>query len=195
MSNYFDIDDVLADEPKVPIRLRSNCFRLGYLDPSSHCQGSDLRKGAKLELPLWLASSLTTQRFCHLNPNKFFSEDLRQLLASDATKVDLPRLCPYFYSLGCRVAAVVPNSAVDLSQLLTSVYVKRFSGILMDQSEQGSVQLGRDRVLLTKSLSVEERKLFNNVADAAGDMRKWRKRSVHLIEAAPMIANCKRRKL
>lgn len=58
MNEYFDVDAILTDNVKVPCTFEIAVPGLGYLESSTE---SDIRKGTRVDLPLWLAEMLAVQ--------------------------------------------------------------------------------------------------------------------------------------
>eukprot|EP00762_Andalucia_godoyi_P004399 ANDGO_08257.mRNA.1 DNA replication complex GINS protein psf3 len=188
---YFDHEAILSEEHKVPVRFRSNGYRLGYLLASSAIDPQEtVNRGARVSLPLWMAQPLCGQRFVHVDVDKLFTDVVKQRLTADALKVDLSKLCPHFYTLGRHLCVLDSRTSQDIGKLLIDVYVKRFTGMVMDKSSSGYNQ---DRMTLTKKLSMEEQSLVNSVAGSAGDLKRWRKRTIDVIEPAPLLHSSKRR--
>ena len=61
-NDYYNIDSILMEQENVPCEMRTDIFKLGHLDPSSHER--DLKQGARLDLPLWLAEKLMVLLIC-----------------------------------------------------------------------------------------------------------------------------------
>lgn len=98
--NYFEIDDILACQGKIPCTFETQVKDLGFLD---HC--SDTESIEKLELPFWLAKELgmRQRKIVSVELPKPYREAYRQIFEADAMVVDLHKLGPYFYSVGCKV--------------------------------------------------------------------------------------------
>ena len=101
--DYFDIDDIIATQGRIPSKLEAQIYNLGFLDPSS--EGNDLQAGAKLELPLWLAKELCNRRrkIVTVDIPKAYKDSYREIFKADASVVDLHRLGPYFFEFGTKL--------------------------------------------------------------------------------------------
>lgn len=98
--DYFDLDDIVSCQEKVPCTFETQVKNLGFLD---HGAGSDhLEAGTKMELSFWLAKELCSRqrRVISVDLPKVYRETYRQILEADANVVDLNKLGPYFYSFG-----------------------------------------------------------------------------------------------
>lgn len=101
--DYFDIDDVIATQEKVPCRLEVQIHNLGFLDPSS--EGEHLASGSKQELPYWLAKELCSRRrrVVSVELPKVYKDAYREILKADACVVDLHKYGPHFYDIGTKL--------------------------------------------------------------------------------------------
>lgn len=101
--DYFDIDDVIATQDKIPCKLEVQIFNLGFLNPSAENQ--HLTAGTKLELSYWLAKELCSRRrrIVSVDLPKVYREAYREILRADASVVDLHKLGPYFYGIGTKL--------------------------------------------------------------------------------------------
>lgn len=120
--NYFSIDDILASQEKVPCVLELPLIRLGYLDPTA--EGEHVARGSKLDFPIWLASALKNQRtpVVAVDLPKFYKDSYREILAADANVVDLHKLGPYFYAVGCKLLSFEHPERADVSRSLFEVF-------------------------------------------------------------------------
>ena len=101
--DYFDVDDILATQERVPCQIELQIHNLGFLDTSS--ESEHIQPGVKLEFPLWLAKELCSRRrkIVSVDMPKAFKEGYRQILRADANVVDLHKLGPYFYKFGVKL--------------------------------------------------------------------------------------------
>lgn len=101
--DYFDIDDVIATQDKVPCKLEVQVHHLGFLDPSS--DGEHMAVGTKLELPYWLAKELCSRRrrVVSVELPKVYKDGYREILKADASVVDLHKYGPHFYDIGTKL--------------------------------------------------------------------------------------------
>ncbi|PVU92961.1 hypothetical protein BB560_003117 [Smittium megazygosporum] len=126
---YFDIDDILAVQQRVPCIVRQNVVGLAY---DHNMEPSENKAGSKLSLPFWIADSLDAEEFVEMDiPLPFSKQSQRKLLAS--ANVNLSIICPYFYKLGSRFAELSPN----LADFLMHVYIQRLV-LIYNQAQYGS---------------------------------------------------------
>ena len=63
--NYFNIDDILASQQRVPVHFEMPVYRLGFLNQSLNEE--HLQPGLKMEIPFWLAKVLGSRKRQLLN--------------------------------------------------------------------------------------------------------------------------------
>lgn len=97
---------------------------LGYLNPST--DDPDLKKGAKLELPFWLAQKLKNddKRVLSVAIPKPYVESYRDMYKAEAEVVDLHALGPNFYNLAMKMPLIdsVQSKDITASALLVSFH-------------------------------------------------------------------------
>ena len=131
---YFDLDDILATNEKIPCKFELPVYRLGFLDPSS--SEEHLQKGTKMDLPYWMSRELCTRRrkIVSVEMPKIYGETYRQIYKADANALDLHKMGPYFYKFGVRLlhfehfdAGTLARSVSQVSKnLLRSAFTRSF---------------------------------------------------------------------
>ncbi|GAB6030455.1 DNA replication complex GINS protein PSF3 [Chamberlinius hualienensis] len=187
--NYFSVEDILATQARVPCKFEIEVLRLGYLDPSC---AENIPKGAKQDLPFWLARSL-----CNRN-NKIVSVELpttykkssRDILNADATVVDLHKLGPYFYELALHLLEFSFLESKDLGDCVVEVFKRRFR-MIMDASQN---TLDRSRTQLISNLDDLEKTLFNDAQNCLIDFHNWQMCQGHKITTSTLVSKHRKRK-
>lgn len=80
MSNYYDIDDFLAQEELIPTKTLFEYWKLGSLDKNSH--KANLPKHTTLKLPVWVIQKWAGLGFCQLSLPKAYQLTETSLLHS-----------------------------------------------------------------------------------------------------------------
>ena len=75
MARYLDIDTILADEDRVPVKFVNGAYGLGHLDASSATK--DIEEDQTLDLPLWIAKPMAAANSVHVELPKSFSSKAR----------------------------------------------------------------------------------------------------------------------
>nr|GME00625.1 DNA replication complex GINS protein PSF3-like [Ipomoea batatas] len=127
MANYYDIDDILAEEELVPAVFQKTANAVGIFDCCD-----DMNKvgaGMEVEMPFWLARELYVKLAVKIKvPSCFDTKErprdrhrdeplkrrdrTKDEIGADAAHVDLRGRCPYFYDFGCKIARLVRGWAI-----------------------------------------------------------------------------------
>ncbi|XP_021823589.1 DNA replication complex GINS protein PSF3-like [Prunus avium] len=104
MASYYDIDDILVEEQRVPVVFQQAVNGVD-IDPSAetHC----VEPGSKVELPYWLAHELHLRKVAKMKVPACFNQRTKLELGADGASVDLRSRCLHFYEFGCKIAPLV----------------------------------------------------------------------------------------
>lgn len=169
---YYDIDDILADGEKVPCQFNLRVPGLGYLEGNP---GKPIEEGTKLELPLWLASTLATcglsensdQSFVDLLEPDFIGPMILNAIRANPRSVDLHSFMSNYYAVCEKWMALFSDSA--LADLMSTMLKER--ALEIDNYASNSNKLVNSSFLL--SLDEFEKLLFRVTSDSKRDMKQW----------------------
>ena len=84
MSNYYDLDDFLAQEELIPTKTLFDYWQLGHLDPNNKHRPAKnvLPKHTTLKLPVWVIQKWAGLGFCQISLPKPFQLTETSLLVS-----------------------------------------------------------------------------------------------------------------
>lgn len=166
---YYDIDDIIMMQEKVPVKFELPCYRLGFLDAST--TDEHLSPGTKMEIPCWLALKLCNGRrlIASVELPKIYNESHRQIFKADANVLDLHKMGPYFYRFGTRLLHFQHRDSGEVARAMLEVFVKRFRKV-MDASLNASHQ---DVVKIKQKLDELEIVLFESGQRILHDHQKW----------------------
>jgi len=103
MEDYYDLDNILSEEEKIPVSFLYPAWQLGFLDPGSGEE--DLKRGAKVEVSVWLGKELQKNKYISLETPKLYGPKMRGALNADSQIISL-HSTPFFYHLGSLLAAM-----------------------------------------------------------------------------------------
>lgn len=188
--DYYDIDDILATQGRIPCKLEARVYNLGFLDPSS--EGSDLQAGSKLELPFWLAKELCNRRrkIVSVDIPKAYKDGYREIFKADASVVDLHRLGPYFYEFGTKLLLFDFEENSQMASSMQETFMKRFRKI-MDSSQNAA---NEDTSLLTNKLEHIERQVFTAGRKGVKEFLQWEAGRTSKLTTSENVVNHKKRK-
>eukprot|EP00105_Crassostrea_gigas_P019851 XP_011438477.1 PREDICTED: DNA replication complex GINS protein PSF3 [Crassostrea gigas] len=189
-SNYFDINDILSTQQRLPCKVEMPIYRLGYLDSSS--ESEHLQPGTKLEFPFWMARALCSRKrhIVSVDLPKQYKEGYREIFSADPTMVDLHKLGPYFYNYGSQLLQFELPETPDVAKSLLQTFQGRLRKI-MDSSQNC---FNEDTSKLVEKLDESERILFKEGQQALNDFQCWETRKTEKLKTSEMVKNHRKRK-
>ncbi|KAM0671750.1 hypothetical protein CWI42_120800 [Ordospora colligata] len=92
---YYDIDDIMLNEQKIPITFNHTVLNFGLLG-SRACK--TISAGKKVDAPYFLVGFLLRNGHCNLS-SEFNNEKVMEDIRAKPSAVDLRSVCPYFFYL------------------------------------------------------------------------------------------------
>ncbi|KAG0500322.1 hypothetical protein HPP92_000394 [Vanilla planifolia] len=126
-----------------------------------------VEKGAKIDIPFWLAHELYLRQAVSITVPPCFSSKTRKEIQADAACVDLKFRSPYFYELGRKLVPLVPDKTIG--SFLLYAFTNRYKEILgKSHSTIGTTPK------FTSKLTHEESQLFEAARTSMVAFKKWR---------------------
>ncbi|OVA14937.1 GINS complex [Macleaya cordata] len=166
MAKYYDIDDIIMEEELFSVVFQVGANGVGLLDPSA--ETNNIEKGAKVELPFWLAQELHLRQAVSVTVPACFNQKTRKEIQADAPCVDLRNRCPYFYELGCKVAPLIGDRTIG--SFLLYAFTGRYKEVLSKAHSAAFAVAPKFLTLLTK----EETHLYEAARSSMKAFKKWR---------------------
>lgn len=168
MANYYDIDDILAEEEMVPAVFQQAADGVGLLDSSDDT--NTVEAGSKAELPFWLSRDLHVRGVVSVDVPTYFrkASRTRKELVADAAHVDLRSRCQYFFELGLKIAPLVGDRTIGSFLLLA--FQTRYKEVLIKAHTAAPAVAPKHLSLLTN----EETKLYEAGQSSTAAFKKWR---------------------
>ncbi|WVO16588.1 DNA replication complex GINS protein PSF3 [Cryptococcus depauperatus] len=124
--DYFSITSILADNQKLSCTFTLDVEGLGYLEGGSE---DNIREGTKIELPFWLAGTLSINQFTTFTLPVPFSHRVRSALIASPIAVKLSNLVGgngWWYRLGKRLAEILEEAqAVNIRDMMRGAFTGR----------------------------------------------------------------------
>ncbi|KYN22154.1 PREDICTED: DNA replication complex GINS protein PSF3 [Trachymyrmex cornetzi] len=186
--DYFSLTDILCTEERISCKIEVTLPRLGFLDLSS--ESEDLKPGAKLELPLWLAQPLNKVRESIISVDipKTYKEGYREILLADACTVVLNKWNPYYYELGMYLRKFNNRDCEMIIDSLLLTFRSRFR-LIMDWAQNPVSD-----PMLISLLPRLEKELFLTGRKAKMQLNEWLRKGSCIIESSQSAVNLKKRK-
>jgi len=192
--DYFSLDDILASQERVPVTVKVDLPKLGFLDTSRPDEIS-LKTGTSLELPYWMVWSLRTRGRVDVELPKNWQPAQRQIVHADPNVVDLYKMGPHYYEFGSHMARLLNGSGKseesdEISSLLLNTFMRRFRNI-MDASCNSDA---RDTLSNTETLDELERSLYHKGQISLKHQNMWYRRRTNAITTSKMVLKHRKRK-
>ncbi|XP_059649149.1 DNA replication complex GINS protein PSF3-like [Cornus florida] len=166
MAQYYDIDDILAEDELVPAIFQEAANGVGLFYSSDDT--NKVEQGSKVELPLWLARELHLRQAAAINVPHCFNKKTRDEIEADGAHVDLRNRCQYFYELGYKIAPLVSDKTIG--SFLLFAFQTRYKEVLIKAHTAALSVASKFLSILTK----EEAKLYEAAQSSMTAFKKWR---------------------
>ena len=182
---YVDIDDILAGDERIKCTFETDVLDCGYLDPS--CNQTDLPRGAVVELPLWLATTLARRGDVTLEPPPFLTKRFRRMLQAGPSSVNLRECSTYVLEVGSALMPCVnADEQREVDEILRLCFGgERYCAILNNATSSSS--LTEDTTEFTRKLTRDEAKLFAAGSRDAAAFVQWKGRNAETVTAPAVI--------
>uniref|UniRef100_A0AAV1T4J7 DNA replication complex GINS protein PSF3 N-terminal domain-containing protein n=1 Tax=Peronospora matthiolae TaxID=2874970 RepID=A0AAV1T4J7_9STRA len=190
-SGYLDIDDILAGDERIKCSFETDALDCGYLDPS--CNSAGLPKGASVELPLWLVTTLARRGDVTVEPPHFLTKRFRRMLQAGPSSVNLREFSTHLLQVGSSLMPCVnEDERAEMDEILRLCFGgERYCAIL----NHAMSSLNEDTTEFTRKLTQDEQKLFDAGSRDAKEFVQWKGRNAETITAPAVIArSLKKRK-
>eukprot|EP00833_Pecoramyces_ruminatium_P005994 jgi/Orpsp1_1/1180026/evm.model.c7180000071852.1 len=158
-SDYFDLDDILAEQQKMQVSFKEDIPGLGFLENNP---GEPLHKDEKVLLPFWIITELSKievddnisddGHIIELSNPKCFKNQFKNQLIAGPTSVQLYQACPYYFQFGYKLSKISGDETLPL--ILETSYKLRIP-LIMDYSQQ--IQISKDKAEFIRGLDECER--------------------------------------
>jgi GINS complex subunit 3 len=204
--DYFSIDDILAEEPRVYATFLVEGHLLGHLDPlgsladESNKENSpvransaaeapgpsrrahNLRAGRRVALPFWLVETLASRGAVEVHLPRCYGLRARNDLRADSGSVSLHKACAFYYKLGLSLAGLLAD------QRLAAMLLKAFSERCwpaVDAAVYGSAMEKGAEVM--HKLDAMERELFFASHGMAIAVNRYKERHANKISTSRTV--------
>lgn len=180
-----DVDDMLAEEELVPVRLLVDglCFGPQFVRCFPEATET-LARDTVVKVPLWLAMELQKKNLVRVETPAIYGQSVRDALDAGASSVDLRALSPYYYTVGRHIVDLTRDD--DLRKCLRAALAgERFENIF-DWSQNADGATDVDDLL--EKLTEEERHLFYSSYHAQRDATTGKFRSSNKLRTASVFA-------
>ena len=188
--DYFDVDNILGDEHRVVMQTRVSLYNMGWMAAAGGCaeqeqlavddsedddddenDGRDLKLGAVVSVPLWVAAPLLRTENARVTIPKFFNRIFLDKIRSHPFAVNLTQQAtPYYYEFASSLAGALANEedAATLRTAAVGVFVSRMSEVM-----RSADVAGHDSEEIQLKLPELEKGLFARARREKHSKRAW----------------------
>jgi len=166
-SKYWDIDDFLAEDELIGVVSGEDCYNMAFLNNSGKESTIDLGKDTKLEIPLWLATKLSTHGIVTIDIPLIYRERFKKMLNADATVINLREKTPFYYEIGMKLCEYIEDDTL----------VPTLSGVFLDRAKmvikKSFCLKTEESNTFVRKLTNLEKKLFENGRENITNYKFW----------------------
>ncbi|KAI9351268.1 hypothetical protein BDR26DRAFT_850771 [Obelidium mucronatum] len=159
---YWDLDDVLAEQQKIPCFVSLDIPGYGFLDGNS---AENLTKNTRVEMPYWMVYPMTVTDSVEIEIPACFAKRVTDDLSTSATSVNLNGLCPCFFYFGIKFVNLIEGIA--LGKILAEAFSERLAEIMRYS------QSGRSTSKFITFLDETEKQIFAIGRDSFQSVQMW----------------------
>jgi GINS complex subunit 3 len=115
---FLDIDEILSEEERLPCIFSVDASGLGGLDPA--IESHDLPAHSKVDLPLWLAHTLTDKNMVEIELPRHYGSRIREDIMAGASAVPLREYSFYYFEVGWKLSKFTRDN--DLKRNLRTAF-------------------------------------------------------------------------
>lgn len=176
--DFWDIDDLLAEEEPVSLVSSKEIRGLGHLDRNN--KSADLPQNRRIEVPFWLGLILSQRVLAELELPKYLKDSYRYAIRADPALINLRGQSPYFFELGETVAKCLENTQ-ELSNLLVKTFILRIKHIV-DYADTKS-----NPNIMRKLTEIEVR-IYQDYKRTLQEFIDWKQRKFERLRVSSEIA-------
>mmetsp|Transcript_23043 Transcript_23043/g.41617 ORF Transcript_23043/g.41617 Transcript_23043/m.41617 type:complete len:210 (+) Transcript_23043:97-726(+) len=175
--DYWSIDEILAEQQEVTVKASADIVGGGILYPSSiGTTQKDLREGAKVTVPFWLAQSMTRRHAVELDLPQIFSRSSQEDLQVDPAASRLGDKCPYYFEVGMKVASLLRD--LPLQTILMEGLQRRWIEMVNLLGKMGIAQNKTSSIdpilsIFPQTLTRTEQEIFGGGREAEIHFHRW----------------------
>ena len=171
-SDYWNIDDILAEEEMVPCTFKSDVKKLAHLDMMAHNaainkqtitaqdQGT-LKAKTKVDLPLALAVALARIDLVTISPPVYLSDKFMSLFKVDPQVVNLRSHSSFLYENLLKLSSHLPSDSIySYITKYQECFIDRFCRLMLEMADSQEVLNNDQFATDMKRMTNLEREVF-----------------------------------
>ncbi|KAJ1731314.1 DNA replication protein [Coemansia biformis] len=175
-AGYYDIDDILAVQERVPCVLRVDLDGLGSAGSGG---SSKVHRNSRWALPLWMADRLNEEDYVDMGVSPVFSKRANRMYVASPESIQLRAVSQHFYQFGLHLGDLVP----DIPHVLRDMYMQRVQRIARIAQQGHNVE----SLDFVQSLDKTEANMLRLCQQAQGSIADWQQNKAYTLGRAPTI--------
>jgi len=190
--DYWDLDQIMAENEKINSIFLVNATDLGHLDANhmKNHSSTDIEANTKVELPLWLALPLSSSKIVDTEIPKYYGEQFKRSLRAEPMVLNLQEKSFYYYENGL-VYAFLFNDLI-LSRILANAFMARFRAII-DRALYKSTEANEELSSFVKKLSKLEKVIYFQGKRSVNEYAGWKNREFEKMSVSEVLVKPKKR--
>lgn len=194
--DYWDIDEILAEQQEVTVKAACNVPAGGVLYSDSGVNQKDLVANDKVRIPLWLAKKMVQRKVADLEMPNMFNLSSQEDLQRDPCVCRLCDRSPYYFEVGAQVAGLLDDVAMG-----ENLRISLFNGMLARWKElvnlNGSLGVTRTQfsplhqwlALFPQTLTDKESAMLQGGRETEKQFKEWTERFASFVMQPSLIAD------
>ncbi|KAI9504060.1 DNA replication protein [Coemansia spiralis] len=176
--SYYDIDDILAGQERVPCVLRVDLDGLGSAGSGA---ASKVHRDARWALPYWMADRLNEEDYVDMEVSPVFSKRANRMYAASPESIQLRAICQHFYQFGLQLGDVVP----EIPHVLRSMYMQRIQRVARTAQQGHNVEA----LDFVQGLDKTEARMLKLCQQAESAVADWQQSKAHTLKKASVVSS------
>ncbi|KAJ2082440.1 DNA replication protein [Coemansia sp. RSA 988] len=175
-ASYYDIDDILAVQERVPCVLQVDLDGLGS---ASGGGASKVYRNSRWTLPFWMADRLNEEDYVDMEVSPLFSKQANRMYAASPESVQLRSISQHYYQFGLQMGDLVP----EIPNVLRNMYMQRVQKIARIAQRGQNIEAFD----FVQSLDRTETRLLKLCQQAQGAIPEWQQNKAYVLTKASAI--------
>ncbi|KAJ1902148.1 DNA replication protein [Kickxella alabastrina] len=175
--SYYDIDDILAGQERVPCFLRTDLDGLG--SAGSGGGSSKVHRNTRWTLPYWMADRLNEEDYLDMEVSPIFAKRANRMYAASPESMQLRAICQHYYQFGLQLGEMVP----EIPHVLYNMYMTRIRKVARIAQQGHNVEA----LDFVQSLDKMEARMLRLCQQAQGAIIAWQQNRAYALKRAAVI--------
>ncbi|KAJ2727119.1 DNA replication protein [Coemansia sp. Benny D115] len=174
--SYYDIDDILAGQERVPCFLRVDLDGLGSEGSGG---SSKVLRNSRWTLPYWIADRLNEEDYLDMEVSPVFAKRANRMYAASPESMQLRAICQHYYQFGLQLGEMVP----EIPQVLHNMYMTRIQKVARIAQQGNNIEA----LDFVQSLDRMEERMLRLCQHSQGAIANWQQGRAYALRKSALI--------